>query len=194
MQQGSLYRTPTGHGIRWREDGKRRYRSGFATKTAARQWFAENVAPRLRSGAPSNEIAYDDFCEIFLARHGATIEERSKDTIEERLVSSREIFGKWTLAELEGAAEDVAAWRAALPETKRYRVTAAMRQVLGGAVRWRYIARNPAVEAGKNPPPRAEELLPFTREEIDTLASEFATPAYGLLVVFAAETGLRTNE
>ena len=77
--------------------------------------------------------------------------------------------------------------------TSRYRLTSALRQTLGAAVRWRYIARNPAVEAGRNPQPRAEELHPFTGEQIDALAAEIG-PVYGPLVVFAAETGLRTNE
>lgn len=53
--------------------------------------------------------------------------------------------------------------------------------------------RNPAVDAGPNPAPRAEELHPFTVAEIDRLAAELG-PIYGPLVVFAAETGLRTNE
>jgi hypothetical protein len=48
----------------------------------------------------------------------------------------------------------------------------AFRQALNAAVRWRYIARNPAVEAGKNPQPRSEEFEPFTRGEIDALAEE----------------------
>jgi integrase len=72
-------------------------------------------------------------------------------------------------------------------------LTAALRQVLAAAVRWRYLARNPAVEAGKNPEPRPEELDPFTPEEIDALEEELG-PVYGPLVVFCAETGLRTNE
>jgi hypothetical protein len=55
------------------------------------------------------------------------------------------------------------------------------------------IVRNPAVEAGRNPEPRTEELLPFSRDEIDALAAELG-PVHGSLVVFAAETGLRTNE
>jgi integrase len=49
------------------------------------------------------------------------------------------------------------------------------------------------VEAGRNQEPRPEELLPFTRGEIDALDAELG-PVYGPLVVFAAETGLRTNE
>ena len=56
-----------------------------------------------------------------------------------------------------------------------------------------YLARNPAVDAGRNPEPRAEELLPFTPDEIAALAAELG-PVYGPLVIFAAETGLRTNE
>lgn len=68
-----------------------------------------------------------------------------------------------------------------------------MRQALAAAVRWRYITRNPAVDAGPNPEPRSEELRPFTREEIDKLATELG-PLYGAMVVFVAETGLRTNE
>jgi integrase len=60
-------------------------------------------------------------------------------------------------------------------------------------VRWNYIARNPAVEAGKNPEPPQEELLPFTRAEVEALAAELG-PLYGALVLVAAETGLRTNE
>jgi integrase len=191
--RGSVYETRNGYGIRWPENGKRKFRSGFATRTEARRWFADNVAPWLRTGAPSAEITFDAFCDVFLDRHGATVAKRSKESLEERLVASRKQFGSWTLAEFEGAAADVAAWRATLPATSRYRLTSAMRQALAAAVRWRYIARNPAVDAGRNPQPRAEELHPFTRDEIDALAAELG-PAYGPLVVFVAETGLRTNE
>ena len=167
---GSVYPTGTGYGIRWPEDGRRPHRAGFKTKTEARRWFAENVAPRLDRGAPSPpEITFDAFCDLFLARHGPTFAERTVQTLAERLTPARATFGSWTLAELEGAVDDVARWRANLADTSRYRLTLALRQVLGAAVRWRYMSRNPAVEAGPNPEPRAEELLPFTPEEIDAL-------------------------
>jgi hypothetical protein len=77
--------------------------------------------------------------------------------------------------------------------TSRYRLTLALRQTLGAAVRWRYLTRNPAVDAGGNPEPRSEELLPCTPGEIDALAVELG-PVCGPLVVFCAETGVRTNE
>lgn len=188
--RGSVFAAKDGYGIRWPEDGKRPQKTGFRTRTEARAWFAENVEPRLRKGGPSNGITHDAFCDLFLDRHDGA--DRTIETLRERLVASRERFGDWTLVELEGAADDVAAWRAGLGEGSRYRLTAAMRQTLNAAVRWRYLTRNPAVEAGRNPQPRKEELLPFTGDEIEAIAIELGPQ--GALVVFAAETGLRTNE
>jgi integrase len=72
-------------------------------------------------------------------------------------------------------------------------MTSALRQVLAAAERWNYIEANPAVAAGRNPQPRLEELHPFSRAEVDALAAELGTP-FGPLVLFDAETGLRTNE
>ena len=190
-QQGNVYATRKGFGIRWREGGQRRYQSGFRTKTEARTWFREHVAPRLHRGAPSAEIIFDDFAELFLARH--TGARRTIRTLRDRLTPARATFGLWTLSELENAATDIAAWRATLPEGSRYRLTNALRQCFAAAVRWRYISRNPAVDMGPNPQPRAEEIEPFTVDEIDMLAVELG-PTYGPLVVFVAETGLRTNE
>jgi integrase len=109
------------------------------------------------------------------------------------LVPSRERFGSWALAELESAAGDIAAWRAGLEASSLYRLTQAFRQALNAAVRWRYLTRNPVAEAGPNPQPRREELVPFARAEIDKLSAELG-PVYGPLAIFAAETGLRTNE
>jgi integrase len=100
----------------------------------------------------------------------------------------------WKLSELEHAADDVVRWRASLPgDHARYRGTRALRQVLAAAVRWGYIRHNAALDYGKNPEPRGEEVKPFTRAEVDAIATELG-PTYGPLVIFAAETGLRTGE
>jgi integrase len=192
-QRGSIYQTKGSVGIRWREGDQRRFQSGFRTKTEARTWFREKVAPRLHRGAPSAEITFDEFAELFLHRHAATVSDRTIQTLRERLASARKTFGDWKLSELEHAGADVATWRGSLPEGSRYRLTLALRQTLAAGVRWLYITRNPAVDAGSNPEPRAEELQPFTIEQIDMLAAELGA-AYGPLIVFATETGLRTNE
>lgn len=194
--KGSVYREASGTwGIKWPEGGKRPQRGGFRTKTEAREWFDENVGPRLRRGGPSAEITFRAFTTVYLERWGATVSERTRRTLErDWLLPSLAYFGNFTLAELEGAAGDVARWRAGLPsEDRRYKATKALRQVLGAAVRWGYMVRNPALDAGENPQPRREEVRPFAREELDRLIIELA-PAQAALVVFAAETGLRTNE
>jgi integrase len=190
--RGSVFRAGDGYGIRWPKNGKRPQKTGFRTKTDARRWFNETVAPRLERGAPSPDLTFDAFCELFLHGHGATVSPRTAATLRERLAPARAVFGAWPLRDLEGAADDIARWGATLG-TSRYRLMLALRQCLGAAVRWRYIAHNPAVDAGPNPEPRADELRPFTRAEIDALAIELG-PVYGPLVIFAAETGLRTNE
>lgn len=146
-----------------------------------------------RPRTPDPGITFDSFCDLFLERHGATVSPSTRATLAERLKPARAVFGPWTLRELEGAAADVAAWRASLLDTSRYRLTSALRQALGAAVRWRYLTLNPAVDAGKNPQPRAEELDPFTRDEIDRLAVELG-PALGAFAIVGAETGLRTAE
>jgi integrase len=192
--RGSVYTVKRGVGIRWLEGGKRRHQSPFATRTEARRWFADNVAPRLRGPArPDPGITFDAFCDMFLERHGATVSPSTKATLAERLKPARNVFRSWTLRELEGAAADVAAWRAGLTDSSRYRLTSALRQALGAAVRWRYLTLNPAVDAGKNPQPRAEELDPFTRDEIDRIAAELGH-ALGPFAIIGAETGLRTAE
>jgi hypothetical protein len=78
---GSVFRTANGYGIRWAENNARPQQVGFATKTEARRWWATNVGPRLDRGAPNPEITFDAFCDLFLARHGATVSERTTATL-----------------------------------------------------------------------------------------------------------------
>ena len=68
----------------------------------------------------------------------------------------------------------------------------ALRQCLAAAVAWGDLERNPAVMAGPNPQGHAEEVIPFTEDELDSLRS--ATGTWRHLVTFASETGLRPCE
>src|SRR5215211_4053619 len=105
---GSVYSTRTGYGIRWPEDGRRPHRAGFRTKTEARAWFAANVAPRLDRGSPSPDISFEAFVIEYLARWEPTVATRTRKTLREWLAPALEHFGGWTLAELEGATDDIA--------------------------------------------------------------------------------------
>jgi hypothetical protein len=54
-QRGSLYKTSSGYGIRWRDDaGNRRHKSGFRSRSAARRWLNDLSTPGCAtSGSPS---------------------------------------------------------------------------------------------------------------------------------------------
>jgi len=191
--KGSIYQTPTGYGIRWPEEGKRPKRSGFRTKTEAQRWFDDHVAPRLRRGGPSAEITFEAFCVEYLARWEEEVAPKTRVTLRDWLAPARKRFGTWKLSELEGATDEISRWHAKQPtESTRHARTRALRQVLAAARRWGYISTNPAVDFGRNHEPRRGEVFPFARAELDALATELGS--WGPLVVFVAETGLRTNE
>jgi integrase len=215
------------------KERRRRYcpRPPFPTKTSARQWYAENVASRLHPEAPSGDETFTDFVELYMTAHAAKVDPRTIRTLRERLgaparpdggsrgehgkggrrpartyATAIETFGGMRLRELERATARIAAWEATLPHAYRSKLIGALSQVLGAAVEWDYIARNPARTSrrrrhGNGQSERRPEIVPFTRAEIDRLAVELGyapetglvTP-YGVAVIFAAETGLRPEE
>jgi integrase len=88
---------------------------------------------------------------------------------------------------------ELATWQARLPDRSRYGVVQALRQTLAAAVRWGYIARNPATLAGRNRQPAPRPVRVFTRAELDAMALELSA-TYAPLPAFAAATGLRPEE
>jgi excisionase family DNA binding protein len=56
--RGSVYKTRGGYGIRWPEDGKRQFKSSFASKTDARRWFNDIVGAEApsRSAEPGAQL------------------------------------------------------------------------------------------------------------------------------------------
>jgi integrase len=85
-------------------------------------------------------------------------------------------------------------WSATLPGRSRYAITAALRQALGAAVRWRYMSTNPAKDAGSNPQPSPRPVRAFTPAEVEALSAELSPAMYAPLPPFAAATGLRPEE
>jgi integrase len=195
--RGYTYPVRGGVGIRWQHDSTHGRNPGpFRNKTQAHRWFDEHVAPAIRRGGLPPTVTFDQFCVDYLDRWGADVTDRTRTTVTEWLAPARRKFGRWTLTELEGATDEIARWRSTLPTAHaRYKHTRAVRQVLAAAVRWGYITRNPAKDMGANPTPRTDEVQPFTPLEIDAIAAELADSARDMaIVIFAAQTGLRTNE
>jgi hypothetical protein len=184
-QRGSLYKTSSGHGIRWRDDaGNRRHKSGFHSRSAARRWL-NNL---LDAGLRDERLSLAELTEQYLEAHAQVRDARTIRTLRERMKRPLDAFGDLELRDLEKRAREIAAWQATLPEGSRYGIMQAFRQTLEAGIRWKLIRENPAKLAGPNPQPRRTEIVPFAIEEVDRLALELG-PLYGPLVVFAAETG-----
>ena len=192
-QQGSYVHRKTWI-VRWFENGRRQQRSGFATKREAHHWFDDEVRPRLRGRRrASSAMTLREFTETWLRAHGADVEPGTIATLRYRLAHALREFGDVPLSDLERRSLEIAGWRAGLPERRRYPATSALRQAFEAAIRWELLTENPAKKAGKNPQPKAREILPLTYQELDLLVGE-PSPRDAALIVFAVETGLRPCE
>ena len=193
--QGSVYKTADCFGIRWPEDGRRPHRAGFKTRTEARRWFAENVAPRLDRGAPAPGAALTlaEFVPLYLKAHAAGVRPRTIQALRQRRGHATRAFGDVLLGDLERMGGELAAWRTTLPDRSRYDITRAPRQTLEAAARWGHCARNPAKDAGRNPQPPPRPIRAFSVAELEGIAAELS-PRYAALPMFAAATGLRPQE
>jgi integrase len=195
-QRGQAYRLgPHRWGLRWYDaSGNRRRKSPFPSKSAALDHYRMVVEPELRGDpAPMPKITLAELVELYLDRHAAVVRPRTIATLRERLAYAIAAFGDVPLRDLERMSGEIAAWQARLPERSRYGIVQALRQTLGAAIRWEYIARNPATLAGRNPQPPPRPVRAYTRAEVDAVAAELA-PAYRPLPIFAAATGLRPEE
>jgi len=139
-------------------NGRRRFRSGFTSKTAALAYFRDEVA-HLDVGAARPDLSFAEFAERFLAAHAAEVDPRTIKTLRERLVRPLAEFGDRRLDDLGRSVADIAAWQATLPEGYRPRILGAFAQVLDRAVAWKIIRENPVrlARTGKRrvaPPPR----------------------------------------
>jgi integrase len=195
-QRGQAYRLgPHRWGLRYYDaNGQRRRKSPFPSKTAALDHYRNVIEPELRGDpVPMPEITLVELVDLFLERHAASVRPRTIKILHERLAYATRAFGDVPLRDLERMSGEIAAWQAKLPERSRYGIVSALRQTLSAAVRWEYMARNPATLAARNPqlPPRP--VRAYTRAEVDAIAAEL-TPAYRPLPIFVAASGLRPEE
>jgi integrase len=173
------------------EDGGRRYRSGFDSKTAARDYFAKVVRPRLDGfPAASAPLTLAEFAERFLTRYEAVRSPVSARTLRARLARPLAEFGDTALTDLRVA--EIAEWEGSLPPRFRYSVMRAARQVGRGAFEWGFLERNPFV-TGSNPKPSVLEREILTPEEVDRLAEKMRSP-YGAAMVVGAWCYLRPSK
>src|SRR5919109_2521437 len=209
VQRGQPYRLKSGKGWGLRyydENGLRRRKSPFPSKSAALDHYRNVIEPRLRGEpVPLPELTFGAFIPVYLQRHGATVRPRTIATLRERLGHRRELeddeecncatcaFGDVPLRDLERMSGEIASWQTKLPERWRHDVMQALRQTLEAAVRWGHIGCNPAKLAGRNPQPPPRPVRAYTNAELDAIAAELSA-IYRPLPKFASSTGLRPEE
>jgi integrase len=200
-QRGSTVKRGKGWAARWRDEtGEARFRGGFATKTGARDWLNKTVddveALRRGDALPHADRAatVDDLADLFLAKHGRTIDPATSRKLTAQLRHARGTFGDRhpdSLRKIE--LED---WREGLPAGSRHDVFRAFRQALTWGLARGHVERNPA-DGIRNPKRKRHErrpVLPFESwEEVAAVAAEL-DPRYAAIPVFAVGTGLRPEE
>jgi integrase len=196
VQRGQVRKRPSG---RWAaryydEDGQRRERSGFTSRSDALAWLnvkVEGVAA-LRRGDPAASrpaLTVSDLARRYLDQHD--VDPVTIDRLRSQLRQAELVFGDRLITSLQP--DELAAWRKGLSPGARHNVFRALKQVLEQAARWKWIDENPARHV-KNPKPKAPEIQPFeTWEEIEAIAAELS-PAFAAIPLFAVGTGLRPEE
>ncbi len=201
---GSIYRTKAGYGIRYRDEaGRLRRRSGFASRSEAREWFLGVERRRMRGETPApTPLTLAELVREYLGQHVAepntlrALADRLKLATEGIPVEPRSPEREHGLGSIRVDRLDVrtvAAWRRRLPAGSAWHAHKALRQVLGYAVRAKLVAENVAALV-PNPQAKRREVPTFTSwEQLELLAEELPA-ARRSLPILAAGTGLRPEE
>jgi integrase len=201
-QHGRVERLPSSRwSARWYdENGKRQRQGGFETKSAARGWLDNkiNEVLALRRGdlIPSTDRpeTVDLLLDLFLERHGRTVDRATKRKLTAELRKARAEFGDRhpdSLRKIE--LED---WREQLSPGSRHGVFRAFRQALTWALAHGLCSRD--ASAGiRNPKRKRHErrpVFPFeTWGEVDAVCAELDR-RYRVMPVVAVGCGLRPEE
>jgi integrase len=200
-QSGSVVKRGKTWAVRWYDEHDyRKFRGGFSTKSEAREWVdrqVDEVAARRRGEMAANghrPNTVDQLLDMFLDRHGATVDPATKRKLEQQLKHARGAFAQRhpdSLNRLE--LED---WRQTLSPGSRHDVFRAFRQALSWAAS-RALTTRDATVGVRNPKRKRHErrdVFPFeTWTEVEAVADEL-DPRFRAIPVVAVGTGLRPEE
>jgi integrase len=200
-QRGSVVK----RGNRWGacyydEHRTRRFQGGFETKSAAREWVEDKAdeVEALRRGAliptPDRPETVGVLLDLFLEKHGRTVDPATKRKLTAQLRKPRDQFGD---REPDGLRKiELEDWREQLPVGSRHDVFRAFRQALAWALARGYVDRDASVGI-RNPKRKRHErreIRPFeTWAEVFAIADEL-DPRYRAIPIVGVGTGLRPEE
>jgi integrase len=203
VQAGRLVKEPKSGrwGARWYDEGGvRRYKGGFATKTAAREWLdstlREVVALWRGDLIPTRErpATIAALLDVFLDKHGRTVDPATKRKLTAQLKHARSDFADRHPDSLRKV--ELEDWREALPPGSRHDVFRAFRQALAWAVARGLAERDETAEI-KNPKRKRHErrdVFPFeTWGDVEKAAAELDA-RYRAVPFVAVGCGLRPEE
>jgi integrase len=202
QQAGTVVkRSQRNYGVRFHDDaGVRQYQGGFATATAAEAWLRVKVdeIAALRRGEtiPASERSQtvDDLLDLFLHKHGRTVDPATARKLQTQLKHARAEFGDRhpdSLRRIE--LED---WREQLPAGSRPDVFRAFRQALSWGTARGLVTRDASVGIGNPKRKRHErrDVFPFeTWADVQKVADEL-DPRYRAIPFVAVGCGLRPEE
>lgn len=200
-QEGQTLRLKRGWAARWYdEEGIRRQQGGFNTKSEASACVRKQVAhvAAIRRGDLAAVVerpsTVDALFDLFLEKHGRTVDPATKRKLDAQLRKARSEFGIRTPGSLRRP--ELEDWRETLPAGSKPEVFRAVRQALAWAHDRGYIDRN-AADGIRNPRRKRHErreVFPFENwDEVYAVAVEL-DPRYQAIPIVAVGTGLRPEE
>lgn len=201
VQRGQVVKRGKRWGARWyNENGVRGFQGGFDTKTVAREWVDNKVGEvaALRRGdhlAPTDRSkTVDALLDVFLDKHGRTVDAATKRKLTAQLRKARSEFGDCHPDSLRrGELED---WRQQLSAGSRHDVFRAFRQALAWGFARGYATRDATSGIGNPKRKRHErtEIHPFEDwEQVRAAADEFDS-RYAAIPIVGVGCGLRPEE
>src|SRR6266540_3969745 len=202
VQRGSVVKRGKRWAARWyNENDRYRFQGGFETKTVARDWLDNKVkeVTLLRRGdlfviARDRPQTVDALLDLFLERHGRTVDAATERKLRTQLKHARTAFGERHPDGLHKV--ELEDWREQLPAGSRHDVFRAFRQALAWAVERQFATVN-ASNGIKNPKRKRHErreVLPFESwPEVEAVAEEL-DKRYRAIPFVATGCGLRPEE
>ncbi len=186
---------------RWYDEtGRYRFRGGFETESAARRWVADKAkeVAALRRGdllpAAERTKTVDALLDIFIEKHGRTVDKATERKLVTQLKKARDEFGDRHPDSLRRV--ELEDWREQLPSGSRHDVFRAFRQALRWGAHRGYASRD-ASDGIANPKRKRHEraeIHPFENwDQVRAVADELDA-RYAAIPIVGVGCGLRPEE